>query len=220
LTTARVRDEKHDHQLAAAGDPRWSTVVELDFVHGVPMTAIPLVRSSAMRSLRRVAGVEVDVLAALCSGAALPIRAIEASATPFVERLDETQRDELTSAIEHARGLPELRRLVLVADSHQYHPPYLRWLVGSTLAGRLATLELAGFGSELDNWAELLPDAHPALGELVIRDGRGTAHFRRGDDGKLSALELDVRGALVRHDPERRVAQIARHLLTTVTLTQ
>ena len=215
-----MRDEKHDHQLAAAGDPRWSTVVELDFVHGVPMTAIPLVRSSAMRSLRRVAGVEVDVLAALCSGAALPIRAIEASATPFVERLDETQRDELTSAIEHARGLPELRRLVLVADSHQYHPPYLRWLVGSTLAGRLATLELAGFGSELDNWAELLPDAHPALGELVIRDGRGTAHFRRGDDGKLSALELDVRGALVRHDPERRVAQIARHLLTTVTLTQ
>jgi hypothetical protein len=182
-----VRHETPARMRGAVGNPSWSTVVELGFSRGELGSATAIIMSPVMRALRVVRNLDGDAFAALCdSDNVLPLRSIIARASPFFERLDDTAATDLAIAIEHARGLPELRRLVLTADLHSYHPAHLRWLIASPLAGRLEYLELVGFGAEDQQWAELVPDAHPTLGELVITSGHGQTHFRRGDDGRLT----------------------------------
>ncbi|HEY1547720.1 MAG TPA: hypothetical protein VGG28_07870 [Kofleriaceae bacterium] len=219
MATARVRAMER----AAIGHPLWSTVVQVDFVRGGE-AASALVMSPQMRSLRGVSGLDAAALGTLCSdGDALAIREIEAHAPAIAPADDGSWRidTDVAATIANARGLPELRRLVIAAHAPLYRPRHMRWLISSPLAGRLEQLEIRGIG-ELQHWGELLPYAHHALGELVIRDARGRAHFRRGNDGKLSELELDVRGihASLRRDPAQRIAQLPPGLLTTVTITQ
>jgi uncharacterized protein (TIGR02996 family) len=182
LTIARIRDVAPTKLRAVVGDPMWSTVVQIDFVRGEAGPATAIIKSPVMRALRGAHGLDSDAFAALCSSTRpLPLRSISAHASPFFERLDE-QASDLTTAIEQARGLPALRRLVLTADSNTYDPPYLCWLIASPLAGRLEVLELKGFGGSEHAWAEVQHAAHASLGELLIDRHR----FRRGDNGKLT----------------------------------
>ncbi|HEY1547719.1 MAG TPA: TIGR02996 domain-containing protein [Kofleriaceae bacterium] len=183
LTTARVRDETPAKLRNAVGDPVWSTVVEIDFVRGEAGPANAIIKSPVMCTLYTVYNLESDAFAALCSSARpLPLRTITAHASPYFERLDDTSSTELATAIEHAPGLPALRHLVLTADSHLYHPPYLRWLLASQLVGRLELLELEGFGGNDPDWADVVRDAHPGLGRLVINNIR----VPRDEHGRLA----------------------------------
>jgi hypothetical protein len=214
LTTARVKSTKHEKLWLTFGDPMWSTVTQLDFTGGDRQAMSSILLARTMRSLRRVSGIFGEVLLALCAADhALPIREIKANIAGLLRDGKELRmRDE-------PRGLPELRRLEL--DVGQATTAALRWLISSPLAGQLNYLELPS-DRRIYDWAEMMPTGHPMLGELAIRYGTTKAHFRRGSDDKLSALELDVRGAdaSIRPREEADLPYVRSELLTSVTITR